>query len=80
MWRLEKFDKTTHLLVGEYSLHNMSADIVAKILGATDEHEFPVGIRQNDVPLSKATDFASYMDEIFILDENCEYEVGYSSD
>ncbi|MDV8020336.1 hypothetical protein [Rhodococcus sp. IEGM 1330] len=59
----------------------MSADIVEKILGATDaEHELPIGIRQHDVPLYKASEFAAFMDEIFILDENCEYEVGYSSD
>ncbi|MEH6794639.1 MAG: hypothetical protein V7694_10910 [Rhodococcus sp. (in: high G+C Gram-positive bacteria)] len=81
MWRLEKFDKTTHLLVADYPLHNMSADIVEKILDTTDdEHELPIGIRQHDVPLSKASDFAAYMDEPFTVDENCEYEVGYSSD
>ena len=81
MWSLEKFDKTTHLLVGEYLLHNMSGDIVEKILGTTDdEHELPVGIRQNNVPLTKASEFVAFTDEIFDLDGNCEYEVSYSSD
>ncbi|MBY4089483.1 hypothetical protein HQO85_15475 [Rhodococcus fascians] len=59
----------------------MSADIVAKILGITDyKHELPIGIRQHDVPLSNATEFAAFLDEVITLDENCEYEVGYSSD
>ncbi|MDQ0282429.1 hypothetical protein J2S65_002755 [Rhodococcus fascians] len=59
----------------------MSADIVARILGITDyKHELPIGIRQHDVPLSKASEFAAFLNEDFTLDEKCEYKVGYSSD
>ncbi|WP_420030448.1 DUF7683 domain-containing protein [Rhodococcus ruber] len=61
MWHLEKFDKTTHLLMGEYVLHDMSAAVVGRILGiADDENELPIGIRQHDVPLSKASEFAAF--------------------
>ncbi len=81
MWHLEKFDKTTHLLMGEYALLDMSATVIGRILGiADDENELPIGIRQHDVPLSKASEFAAFLNEAFTLDEKCEYKVGYSSD
>ena len=71
MWHLEKFDKTTQLLMGEHVLHDMSAAVVGRILGiADDENELPIGIRQHDVPLSKASEFAAFLNEAFTLDEN----------
>lgn len=67
--------------MGEHVLHDMSAAVVGRILGiADDENELPIGIRQHDVPLCKASEFAAFLNEDFTLDEKCEYKVGYSSD
>ncbi|QII06992.1 hypothetical protein BH93_18010 [Rhodococcoides fascians A25f] len=67
--------------MSEYVLHDMSATVIGRILGvADDENELPIGIRQHDVPLSKASEFAAFLNEAFTLDEKCEYKVGYSSD
>lgn len=82
MWQLAAFDRVTRFLVRDYVLHDMSVDVVKRILVVVDDDEFglPVGIRQSDVPVSKVSEFVKYIDVPLEVNDEWEYEIGVFSD
>ncbi|MFF0528353.1 hypothetical protein ACFYT3_08180 [Nocardia amikacinitolerans] len=85
MWYLEAFDKKSELLVRDHALAGLSTAALQRILGFGDSFEdegvtYPPEARGYDVPLSVLPELAGYIVGGFMIDDSCDYQVGFYRD
>ncbi|MEV2220299.1 hypothetical protein AB0E01_10520 [Nocardia vinacea] len=82
MWYLEAFDKRTEFLVRDHPLPGLATATLQEILHFDDSCEidginYPPEAGGYDVPQSKLPELAEYLPPDFVVDESCDYQVGY---
>ncbi|PXX66624.1 hypothetical protein DFR70_103373 [Nocardia tenerifensis] len=70
---LEAYDKKTGTLVIEYPLPDLDLRTLKKFLGIEDGIE----IYGHDVTSEQAAELGKHISDPFVVDEDCDYQVGF---